>query len=203
MSSKVKICESSLFLIIIVFHFLFIQLDCKKGSEDVASNPQLDSILEELAPVCFGQGILKASSYTGSYPHKIVILSSSGDKNGWSYSLPQVWWPSTVEETQLVAVLGNQNKETLSTCSYTTAPGGFGNTTAVLNRVGWIMKVELREARTGLLIDLTYLSTPLPDCPQTWTFSGSSDEEFYNQKIKVEALQKWLQPYVTWFTSNP
>jgi hypothetical protein len=175
----------------IVILMLLSITDCKK--DEVFFDPELDPILEAMAPVCFEQGILKAGSFSGSPPHKIILLNSSGDKHTWSYSLPKHWWPTSIEETQLVACASEQKKETLSSCTYILIPS---SQTAYLNRIGWRMKVELREARTGFIIASTELYTPLPACPSTWTFNGTNSTQELKDKVKLTDLEEWLRLYV-------
>jgi hypothetical protein len=166
--------------------------DCKK--DEVFIDPELDPILEAMAPVCFGQGILAAASFNGYPIHKIVLLNSDGSKSKWSYQLSKSWMPTCVEETQLVVCLGKQHKGTLSTCSYSMIP--YGPTTNYLERVGWMIKVDLREARSGLIISSTELSTPLPECPKTVKFNQTTLVDEYDHKIELSALEKWLNPFV-------
>ena len=176
----------------LVILMLFLITDCKK--DEVFADPELDPILEAMAPVCFGQGILAAASFTGSPVHKIVILNYDGSKNNWSYQLSKNWVPKNVEETQLVVCLGSQHKETLSTCGYSITP--YDPITNHLERVGWMMQVDLREARSGFIISSTELETPLPECPKTVNFSQTTIVDEYDEKIKLSALEQWLKPFV-------
>jgi len=107
-------------------------------------------LVDALSQVCAGQGVEQAAPYTeGPGPHPIVLLDSSGKSHSWTDKLPIEWWPASVNATELVACVGEEQEVEIETCRY--EPG------ADVARYRYELELRVVEARTGQTLAFTDL----------------------------------------------
>ena len=168
-----KICISGFALIFLL------TTGCNAGPNPLASptsTPDIPSIVSALSPVVSGQGVPDAAAYDPNKPgpHHVVLLATSGEAyNGctyydfsqdgncitdddWNNLLPSDWLPSSVSETELVALIGPEREINLGSQAYDIGPD--------ITAYRYEVDMEIREARTGqTLATFTFTgSDPLP-----------------------------------------
>ncbi len=72
--------------------------------------PALPGILKMMSSVSLGQGVSEAAVYDPDNPglHRLVILDITGEGHEWNRYLPTDWLPSSVNQTELVVLLDEQ-----------------------------------------------------------------------------------------------
>lgn len=111
---------------------------------------ELPIILGAMIPVTKGEGIPEAAIYDPSSAelHHIVLLESSGAPHTWNSNIPPDWLPVSINETELVALIGLEEEVALDTQRYTIS----GSEALSITRYRSEIQVEVREARTGLAL---------------------------------------------------
>jgi WD40 repeat protein len=167
------------------------------------------SIVSKISPfVVSGLGMPDAGNYNPDEPgpHHVVILTKSGltytgctsynnnnyvcSKNGdWNKLLPNGWSPSSLNETEIIVLIGPEREVMGGSQSYI----GPGGEVFYVTAYGYEVDVELREARSGQTLEtLTYrgssrrFPTSLPFNTTRW--EGS--------RVQYAALEGWLCPFV-------
>jgi hypothetical protein len=160
----------------------------------LAPTPDIPSIISAMSPVVSGQGLPEAALYDPNKPgpHHVVILTTAGlAYSNWNELLPYDWSPSSVDETELVVLIGPERERALQTQQYERPDNAtLYDVTAYSPEVD----VELREARTGRTL-------------ATSTFTGSDPRPFPESlaesitrlegSVVYTALEDWLCPSVT------
>ncbi len=127
----------------------------------------LQDIATGMMPVVEGQGIPEAGEYRPVElgPRKLIILTTSGMLHEWNSLVPTDWLPLSVEEVELVVLVGIEREIALGTQRYTLPGGGEAPS---ITRYRFETDVEVREARTGGLLWNGTLRGSLPrPFPQT------------------------------------
>lgn len=152
-----------------------------------ASDPCPDDlILDACSQVSSGQGIDQAADYVeGPEPHPIVLLDLSGSKHHWTGKIPENWWPTSVADVELVALVGDQEGDAIQTCAY------YGSD---LTRWQYTLYVELREGKTAEMVDSITLYGTLPPICGEWKEASLRNK--YGDQVSLDQLQEWLEKYV-------
>jgi len=149
-------------------------------------SPQDTQIIEAMQPVAKGEGVAQAASYTrdgGINP--VVLISSSGEIHGWTDDIPTEWKPTSVEETELVICVGEEEEKIIEVCEY------YGPS---ITRYQHYVEVELREARTGKLVANTILYGSMPrHCKQSESYSVT---RLYGSDVSFDQVTGWVETYV-------
>ena len=131
-----------------------------------------------------GGGIPQAAAYQGNQ-HPVVLLDSKGNEHDWSDNVPIQWLSTVVEETQLVVLIGNENKKAIEICQYA-GPD--------ITRYQYSLDVVLREAKTGKIVAKTTLFGSKPRaCMQTEVYSLTKLE---GSHVSFDQVYEWLREYV-------
>jgi hypothetical protein len=153
--------------------------------------------------VCVGKTLPQAAAYkSGPGPHPFLAFGEafavSDVRNEYSYNFPLDTWlgsftyglfvpafadfqtakyvPQGVEQLQLVVCLA-YDRVLVETCTFTN-----GGSTANVRRMKDVLKVEVREAQKGTVVDSFEMTGGLPDaCP------AKADEEYLKYDVKVGA----------------
>lgn len=106
----------------------------------------LPSILASVAPVAQGKGISGAAVYNPAQTalHRLVLLTESGSPHEWNKDLPNDWLPASLDETELVVLVGDEQEIALASQDYI---GG-----APVTAYQFVIDIEIREARTGHVV---------------------------------------------------
>ena len=143
----------------------------------------LRSILKAFAPVAGGQGIPQAAAYHPdvSGPHRVVLLGAQGGPHGWNDYLPTEWSPSSVSEVALVVVVKDVEVR-LDSASY--------NIGRDITRYRWDLDVEVREARTGIV--LTNVTLPGSEPGPFPARAPVEQTRLDGKRVPYWSLQAWL-----------
>ena len=147
------------------------------------------AIVLAVQPVGSGQGVPAAAPYDAAAagPHPLVLLMTPGPISAdWNAVLPAGWLPSTAEQTELVALIGDEREIDLGSAAYTLGPD--------ITAYRFERDLELREARTGRTV-------------AAWTFQGTDPRPFPHSapmsqtriegsRLTVWDLEDWLCPAV-------
>jgi hypothetical protein len=155
------------------------------GCVGSSENQKNEAIAKAMSPVLSGKGVIDAAAYTKSKGlHPVVVISSSGGIDSWTNEIPKEWRPESTSQTQLVAVI-NRGAKPLQTCAYT-GPS--------VTRYQYYLKADLREAKTGKLVQSTTLYGSVPgQCRQSERMSVTT---LYGSSVEFSQLKTWLQGYV-------
>ena len=138
-----------------------------------------------------GQGIKETADYSGPGPHPIMILYSSDTRiHPLMYELPSEWVPTSVDDIQLGAFVGEDEWVTIETCSYT----GGGRAYRKQHKID----VSLMETQTGSVVasNIFFGSLP-PPCPAVSFFMGDTDVKTHlGNEVPFTEIQQWLTGYV-------
>lgn len=114
---------------------------------------------EALSPACKGQPVHEAADIdpkAEKTSYRFVFLKAAGGLHSWHDNLKSEWQAETVEETQLVIVLGPQRKTLLSVQHY---PNGAPS----VSRYKFEMEASLVAAKAGrVLAQKRFVSMPRP-----------------------------------------
>ena len=169
--------------------------------------PIIHAIASAMLPIISGQGVPGAAVYDSDEPgpHPVMLMTTSGTAyvekleevslggsnyytlDDWNELLPYEWSPASINETELVVLIGPEQEYNLGYQTYSVGP----NITAYQYEVD----MELRESRTGQTL-------------ATYTFKGSDPRPFpeqapINQKrlegthLLYTDLEAWLCHSVT------
>jgi len=113
-----------------------------------------------MAPVASGEGVPDAGVYNpdDSGHHRLVLLHDSGEPHEWNEFLPADRVPSSVSETELVILLGEEREVELDTRSYIGGPP--------ITRYAFEIDVEIREARNARSLWAGSLRGYVPPFPE-------------------------------------
>lgn len=142
------------------------------------------NIIDAMAIVCEGKGVPGAAAYSpGSSSQKVVLLDESGRRHPWTDLLPYEWWPKTIEETQLVACLGEEHEQFVDTCEYS---GG-----QIVERYLYSMPIRVVAASTG---ETVVTGTVRGESPRACQLLELADtKEIYGAHVTHQDLEQWLR----------
>jgi WD40 repeat protein len=167
----------------------------------------IPSIISTISPfVVSGLGVPDAGKYNPDEPglHHVVILTKSGSaytgctsynddctKNGdWNNLLPNAWSPATLNEAEIVVLIGPEREVMGGSQSYLGPDGVTFWVTAYLYEAD----VELREVRSGhTLATLTFRGSWGGSFPD---ILPSNTTRLEGSHFQYPALEEWLCPYV-------
>lgn len=150
-----------------------------------------------MSPLVQGKGVPEAAPYDASAPgpHRLVLLIASGQPflagsspEGLNTLLPADWLPSSVGETELVALLGPEREVALGSEWY--RPNRGGNPEQV-TRVRHDLDVTVRQARTGEVVCRTTLQGNDPPPFPTSVPAGTTKIETMTH-LEDAVLVEWL-----------
>lgn len=112
---------------------------------------------EDLAPSARGDAVAQAASLNDSADrHRLVFLKSTGLLHAWQESLDEDWAAGTVEQTELVVVLGPHKRTLLSVQHYP-------NKAPSVYRYQFEVEASVVEAKTGkVLANRQFINVPRP-----------------------------------------
>lgn len=154
-------------------------------------------IIEAFSPVCQGIGVSQAADYAqAGEPHSVILLRPSGKRHSWIGEMPEDWWPTSVSDVELVAIVDKKLETVIQTCEYT---GGHK-----VKRIQYVLDVELREAKTSDVVARTRLYGDVPgNCPRTIL---ETETTITGSLVSHDDLKQWLERYVVptqWATRWP
>ena len=148
-----------------------------------------NDILAAMSPVVSGRGVSEAAPYDPKKPgpHPVVLLTTAGAAyDDWNESLPSGWAPSSVGETELVAVVGPEREILVGTAPYFNGPS--------VSSYRFELGVDLHDARTGRTI-ATY--TLKGRNPYPYPYSAPPGlTRIDGSKVSHTDLEDWLCPRV-------
>lgn len=156
------------------------------GCEEGGGGPDQE-ILDAVSQACNGIGVEDAADYNEAPGiHPIILLNHLGDRHTCTAGLPSDWWPESVDTTELVACVGNEEVEVIQTCYYT---GG-----APIQRHRYYVMINLVAAQTGETIETHKVrGDPPRHCGQTEPVSLT---DLYGSHVTFDAVQNWLSDFV-------
>ncbi len=106
-------------------------------------------------------------------PHKVLIINKDGIlQREWNLRLPHNWIANCISDTRLIVIMQDEWK-TIEKCDYS-----YGRDASHVYRRQHLIDIEIREAKTGRLLDKTSLKGGMPDkCPMTMEFTTHSTDE--------------------------
>jgi len=119
----------------------------------ILQNPQ--EIIGAAAPVCNGQGMASADTYSESSNfHPVLLLSDTGSAMNWTLlSDIKPWWPSSTNTLELVACISPQLKSPDGVCSYQVYENGNATGQITTNTYfSYSVQVRLVQASNGIEI---------------------------------------------------
>ncbi|MDK1119420.1 MAG: hypothetical protein QGM50_11625 [Anaerolineae bacterium] len=145
-------------------------------------------ILDTMSVVCEGRGVEEAAAYIpGPGPHAIVVLDASGSGRAWTNRLPYEWWPKSINTTELVACLDEEQQEFVTSCEYSD-----GQT---IRKYQYTIPIQLVAARSGETIASGVIMGEPPrackimELVDTTTIHGSH--------VTHNEVEQWLRKFVT------
>jgi hypothetical protein len=141
--------RKSAFFLVPLYSIVFLISCSNKDTENIVFNYNggIDqSILDALKNGNYHEGIQGAGDYTShNGVHPLVIIDDGGSIHIFSDLLPENLIPKTIHELEILAVLYDQEKILLNTCSYT---DGY-----TLYRYQYSRKIEIYGAKSGSLLE--------------------------------------------------
>jgi len=113
-------------------------------------------------------------------------LDSDGNAHPWIKEIPEDWCPSSLNDVELVLIVGEEKEKLVQTCEYYMGPD--------VNRYRYFMDVELREAKSGELVSRTTVFGTMPrPCEKKEEVPLTQLE---GDHVSFTQLQRWLERYV-------
>jgi hypothetical protein len=148
-----------------------------------SENPRIQ-IQAASSMVCDGEPYPAAAAYVGSGPHPIVMSFEDGTWHYWNDELSDEWFPSSSEQTQLVACIDEKDVR-VELCEYS-GPD--------IKRLRPDIEMTLVVAKTGEIIAR---HTFQGEEPRSCGYSEDYDlTELRGEKPDYEPARAWLQGYV-------
>ncbi len=148
-----------------------------------------------------GEGSADAKGYTdGDGPHRLIVfrslLADAQDLTAYynrTEDYPAEWRAPALSEAELVACV-HAERVVIEECNYTLDNGVAG----IVQRVQWLARVVLHDARSGRVLDEGEVSGSLPRaCQDQEDFSGSSMIlQVAGEQPAPDAIAGWLEPRV-------
>lgn len=148
-----------------------------------------------------GSGSASAKGYTdGAGPHRLIvfrsILSDAQDLTAYynrTEDYPAEWRATGLGEAELVACV-HAEPVVIEECSYTLDNG----VAAVLQRVQWLARIVVHDARSGDMLDEGAVEGSLPRaCQDQESFTGSTlVVQVAGEQPAPTAIAGWLEPWV-------
>jgi hypothetical protein len=118
---------------------------------------------KDLTPAAQAYAVSGAHEYKpGPGPHKFVIMTPSGNLHDWHDRVRDEWQARTVEETEIVLVVGKSVKKHVQHISYGSAPP--------IDRYRFDLEVSVVDVKAGkLLANVTFRNNPRQTRPtENW-----------------------------------
>ncbi len=173
------------------------------GLSDLSQRPTREALasLTPLREICGGgPGQAEAPGLQdGPGPHPTVLFRSriAGEDLTAYYirndDLPEDWRATTIAVAEMV-VCAHAEVVIVEECQYTLENG----ISAVMQRVQWVSRVVVHDARSGAVLDQGYVEGTLPrECQDSETFSGSlTTQQVAGEHPAPEAIAAWLEPRI-------
>ncbi len=129
--------------------------------------------------------------------HRLVILDISGKPHEWNNNIPAAWRPTSIDEVELVVVIGPEIEIWLGTQDYFYPSGKRAPS---ISRYQRVLDVTVYEARTGNTLWIQRLEGPLPD-----RFPATAPEwqiRLIGDHVASSSLVEWLECKVTTKCTN-
>ena len=142
-------------------------------------------------------GISEASAFDEKVGIHPIVLLSNGKRHEFNDDFPADWVPDSVNDTVLIACMGNVGTKLIQTCRYTDKPNQFPYPSSVytLKRYKRSIDMKILAANTGYLIGTEKVYGSSPDsCPET--IYTNTDISKYGQHVTSEDIEKALSKYV-------
>lgn len=152
------------------------------------TSPKPDQeILDAVSEVCEGRGVEEAAAYNpGPGPHAIVLLDALGSRHTWTNLLPYEWWPKSINTTELVACLGEEQRELVDICEYS---GG-----QTIRRYQYAIPIRLMAARSGETIATGVIMGELPRACKIMELVNTT--EIHGPHVTHDEVEQWLRQFV-------
>ncbi len=141
------------------------------------------------------KGVPEAKEYDQEKrgPHRIVLLTASGELSDFYKSLPDSWKPSTISEVELVAVLSFQQEIVASATYMSNCPGT--RSSVVINRIRRNTFVVVKEAKTGKVVASQLFKGSDPPS-FGWSVKCIKIKGFFGDPVPFSTIYQWLMGYV-------
>ena len=149
-----------------------------------APKPPRAKFPEELMPAVKAHPVEKAADYKRSLePHKMAFLTVNGELHTWHNDIPEAWQADTVEDTEIVVVVGKERGYRVQTVHYRNGPP--------IERWLYEAEVSVVEAKTGYVLDNRMFRNEPRPC---------RDHEVYN--ITVIGRELHWGPVFRWISER-
>lgn len=149
-----------------------------------------DPLLLALTPACMGEGVSSAdyNSNAGNL-HPFVFMGPNGDVLDWTYDFLKDWGPENRQnENVQIVVCATTTRKVVETCRYQ-----YGYTRT---RIQEKMKLDIREAATGNIINQIYVDGKTPkDCPGSLSSNTTVHEENITGFVQESEVREILEGY--------
>jgi len=141
------------------------------------------------------KGVPEAKEYDREKrgPHRIVLLTASGELSDFHKSLPETWKPSTLGEVELVAVLSFQQEIVASATYMSNCPGT--RSSVVVHRIRRNTFVSVKEAKTGKIVASQLFKGSDPPS-FGWSVKCIKITGFFGDPVPFSTIYEWLIGYV-------
>ena len=152
-----------------------------------------------LGEVCYGGTVESAAPYSeepGIHPAMgVSSYTSGGDMSPHPYVIPKKALAKTLEETELVVCMDDEERVLIDRCTYT---DDEGNKIGILDLYAFEREVTLIEAKTGRTVaQETIQGTAPQECLDTEAFPKGDDKmEREGAKVSNDDIEEWVRPYV-------
>jgi len=161
---------------------------CVVGGVLLPSPKPDQEILDAMSEVCQGKGVEEAAAYIpGPGPHAIVVLDASGSRHAWTNMLPYDWWPKSINATELVACLDEEQEEFVDICEYS---GG-----QTIRRYQYTIPIRLVAARSGETIATGVIMGEPPRACRIMELVDTT--EIHGSHVTHNEVEQWLRKFVT------
>lgn len=170
-------------LIIITLFSIMLASCTEPPTTKPTDTPSLTFSIDVIAPVAWGEGVPDAGEYdpNSSGLPRVVILAETERLQKWNDEIAKEMQPSYLSEVSLVVII-KEMKTKLDTAAYLGGPE--------ITRYRQDLWVQVREARTGILLSMTILQGGEPKPFPEGAPVGQTS--IYGDHVSIDEMIAWL-----------
>lgn len=152
------------------------------------TTPFLPAVFTAIAPIASRQGVPGSADYNPSEPgpHRVVLLTEDGLPHEWNDSLPTEWLPLSVNEIELVIVVGQEKEVAIGSAYYR-----GGDQVIRVFRYRFELDVLAREVSTGRNLRVDKVRGSMPkDFPRVLPAGRTRID---GDHVSVHDLRSWMK----------
>jgi len=158
------------------------------GIAESPARAKLAEIIQLARPACTGVGISVAAEYSpGEGIHPAIPIVSEGERQPSYYFFPEKWYPTSIDNLELIVCIGEESEFLEEHCSYMS---GYAE------RFGYEVEAIIVEAHSGESIATKKFQSSASPCPETISPGEHKVIRASHVIDNKKMFQDWLEDFV-------